>query len=35
MHLVFLGVDFELNGPQELVEEVGRLAERYRKATQA
>jgi predicted DNA-binding transcriptional regulator YafY len=35
MHLVFLGVDFELNGPPELVAEVGRLAERYRKATQA
>jgi predicted DNA-binding transcriptional regulator YafY len=35
MHLVFLGVDFELSGPSELVEEVGRLAERYRKATQA
>lgn len=33
MHLVFLGVDFELNGPAELVAEVGRLAERYRKAT--
>jgi predicted DNA-binding transcriptional regulator YafY len=35
MHLVFLGVDFELSGPSELVEEVGRLAERYRRATQA
>jgi predicted DNA-binding transcriptional regulator YafY len=35
MHLVFLGVDFELNGPSELVAEVGRLAERYRRATQA
>jgi predicted DNA-binding transcriptional regulator YafY len=34
MHLVFLGVDFELSGPSELVEEVGRLAERYRRATQ-
>jgi predicted DNA-binding transcriptional regulator YafY len=35
MHLVFLGVDFELNGPPELVEEVRRLAARYCKATQA
>jgi predicted DNA-binding transcriptional regulator YafY len=35
MHLVFLGVDFKLSGPSELVEEVGRLAERYRRATQA
>jgi predicted DNA-binding transcriptional regulator YafY len=35
MHLVFLGVDFELSGPSELVEEVRRLAQRYRKATPA
>lgn len=32
MHLVFLGVDFELSEPPELVEEVRRLAERYRNA---
>ena len=35
MHLVFLGVDFELSGPAELVAEVARLAERYRKAAPA
>lgn len=33
MHLVFLGVDFELSGPPELLAEVTRLAERYRRAT--
>jgi hypothetical protein len=32
MHLVFLGVDFELTEPAELVEQVSLLAERYRKA---
>ena len=35
MRLIFLGVDFHLSGPPELVEEVERLAERYRKATPA
>jgi len=33
MHLVLLGVDFELIGPLDLVEEVRRLADRYRRAT--
>jgi predicted DNA-binding transcriptional regulator YafY len=33
MHLVLLGVDFELTGPPELVMEVRRLGERYRRAT--
>ncbi len=32
MHLMFLGVDFELDGPQELLDQVGRLGERYRNA---
>jgi len=32
MHLVFLGFDFELSEPAELVEHVARLAERYRRA---
>ncbi|HVW08050.1 MAG TPA: WYL domain-containing protein [Bryobacteraceae bacterium] len=31
-HLVFLRMDFELSEPAELVEHVGRLAERYRRA---
>jgi len=31
-HLVFLGMDFELSEPAELVEHVSRLAERYRRA---
>jgi predicted DNA-binding transcriptional regulator YafY len=31
-HLVFLGMDFELSEPAELVEHVGRLAARYRRA---
>jgi predicted DNA-binding transcriptional regulator YafY len=34
-HLVFLGMDFELSEPAELVEQVGRLAERYRRAVSA
>src|SRR6185312_16550394 len=34
-HLVFLGIDFELSEPAELVEHVGRLAERYRRAVAA
>jgi predicted DNA-binding transcriptional regulator YafY len=33
--LVFLGMDFELSEPAELVEQIGRLAERYRKAVHA
>jgi hypothetical protein len=33
MHLVLLGVDFEINEPLELVEEVRRLTDRYRRAT--
>ena len=33
MRLIFLGVDFELSEPPELVEEVRRLALRYRNAT--
>ena len=32
MHLVLLGVDFRLDGPPELVREVGRIAARYRRA---
>jgi predicted DNA-binding transcriptional regulator YafY len=32
MHLALLGVDFEITEPAELVEQVGRLAERYRRA---
>lgn len=32
MHLVLLGLDFELSGPPELVEEVRRLSERYGRA---
>ena len=32
MHLVLLGVDFELTEPAELVEEVRRITERYRRA---
>lgn len=32
MHLVFLGVDFELSEPAELVEQVERLAARYGRA---
>jgi predicted DNA-binding transcriptional regulator YafY len=32
MQLMFLGVDFEVNQPAELVDQVGRLAERYRRA---
>jgi hypothetical protein len=35
MHLIFLGVDFELTEPKELVKEVRRLAARYRRATAA
>lgn len=31
-HLIFLGVDFQLSEPPELVEQVSMLAERYRKA---
>jgi len=34
-HLVFLGMDFELSEPAELVEHVSRLAERYRRAVAA
>ena len=34
-HLVFLGMDFELSEPAELVEQVCRLAERYRRAVAA
>ncbi|MBZ5622642.1 MAG: YafY family transcriptional regulator [Acidobacteriia bacterium] len=33
MHLVLLGVDFELTGPSELVDQVRRLTDRYRRAT--
>jgi predicted DNA-binding transcriptional regulator YafY len=33
MHLVLLGVDFELTEPQELVDQVRRLTDRYRRAT--
>jgi predicted DNA-binding transcriptional regulator YafY len=33
MHLVLLGVDFEVTGPVELVKEVRRLTDRYRRAT--
>ena len=32
MHLVFLGVDFELREPPELVEEIQRLSDRYGRA---
>jgi predicted DNA-binding transcriptional regulator YafY len=32
MHLVLLGVDFEVSGPDELVEQVRRLSERYQRA---
>ena len=32
MQLMFLGVDFEVNEPTELVDQVRRLAERYKKA---
>lgn len=32
MHLVFLGFDFEITQPPELLEQVRKLAERYRKA---
>ena len=32
MHLALMGVDFELNGPPELVAEVRRLGDRYRRA---
>jgi predicted DNA-binding transcriptional regulator YafY len=32
MHLVLLGVDFELAGPAELVNEVRRITDRYRRA---
>lgn len=32
MHLVLLGVDFEISEPEELVNEVRRLSERYRRA---
>jgi hypothetical protein len=32
MHLVLLGVDFELTEPLELVNEVRRLTDRYRRA---
>jgi len=32
MHLSLIGADFEIIEPTELVEEVGRLAERYRRA---
>ncbi len=35
MHLVFLGVDFRIVEPRELVDEVRRLATRYRRATAA
>jgi predicted DNA-binding transcriptional regulator YafY len=31
-HLIFLGMDFELTGPAELVAHVTRLADRYRRA---
>ena len=34
-HLIFLGMDFELTEPAELVEHVSRLAERYRRAVRA
>lgn len=34
-HLVFLGMDFELSEPAELVEHMSRLAERYRRAVAA
>jgi hypothetical protein len=33
MHLVLLGVDFEVTEPLELVEQVRRLSNRYRQAT--
>jgi predicted DNA-binding transcriptional regulator YafY len=32
MHLMFLDVDFELSGPPELVQQVRRLSNRYRRA---
>ncbi len=32
MQLMFLRVDFEVSGPAELVDEVGRLTDRYRRA---
>jgi predicted DNA-binding transcriptional regulator YafY len=32
MHLMFLGVDFQLSEPAELVDQVSKLAERYRNA---
>jgi predicted DNA-binding transcriptional regulator YafY len=35
MHLVLLGVDFELAGPLELVEQVRRLSDRYRRAAES
>jgi len=34
MHLVLLGVDFVVDGPVELVEQVRRLSDRYRRATE-
>jgi predicted DNA-binding transcriptional regulator YafY len=34
MHLVLLGVDFELAGPPELVQQVRQLSDRYRRATE-
>ena len=34
MHLVLLGADFVVDGPPELVEQVGRLMDRYRRATE-
>jgi hypothetical protein len=33
MHLVLLGVDFEVSGPVELVDQVRRLTDRYRRST--
>ena len=33
MHLALLGVDFEITEPEELVAQVARMADRYRRAT--
>jgi hypothetical protein len=33
MHVVLLGVDFELSEPVELVTQIRRLTDRYRRAT--
>lgn len=35
MHLGWMGVDFTVEGPPELLEAIGRLRDRYRRATEA